>query len=53
MHSYIGASVAAVIAVVGLLVYALSTNVKMQKIGEIMFMAGIFAIAFSAAGRTF
>lgn len=32
-----------IIALIGLLMYALSTNAKVSRIGEIMFFAGLLA----------
>lgn len=41
-----------VLAVIGALVYALSSNAKAAEIGRITFAAGIFALAFALAAHT-
>ena len=40
------------LCVVGALVYALSSNGKLQELGRLLFAAGAFALAFSYASRT-
>ncbi len=41
-----------IIAIVGVLMYALSTNVKLARIGEIMFFCGLLVTLFVAAKQT-
>jgi hypothetical protein len=38
-------------AILGALAYALSANVKVQELGRLLFAAGVFALAFSLAGK--
>lgn len=40
---------ASIVAVVGLLMYALLTNPKLSEIGRILFFAGLFVALFKAA----
>ena len=42
-----------VFAIVGALGYALATNPKIQELGRLLFAAGVFALAFSLAGKVF
>lgn len=42
-----------VMAVIGALVYAISTNPKVSELGRLLFAAGVFALAFSLAGKVF
>jgi len=37
--------------IIGVLVYALSNNAKVQEIGRIVLAAGLFSIAFAYATR--
>ncbi len=41
-----------VLAIVGALVYALSTNGKAAEVGRACLWAGLFALAFALASRT-
>lgn len=41
-----------IIAIVGVLVWALASNAKAQKIGEWMFVIGFFWFTFSLVGKT-
>lgn len=41
-----------IVALVGALLYALSSNGKLQELGRLMFAAAFFALMFSFAGRT-
>lgn len=41
----------AIIAILGLLLYFFSDNVKRQEVGKIMFAAGVFAICFGNFGE--
>jgi uncharacterized membrane protein len=45
------ASLVVIIGVVGVLMYALCVNPKLQEIGRISFAAAIFAICFETAGK--
>jgi len=45
--------VPAVFAVLGLLIYALSSNGKAAEIGRIMFFCGLLAALFAMGGRAF
>jgi hypothetical protein len=47
------ASLVVVIGLVGLLLYGFAANPKLQKIGEDMFLAAIFAICFGASAKLF
>lgn len=38
--------------VVGALMYALSSNGKIQELGRILFAAGAFALLFALSGKT-
>ncbi len=40
------------VAVVGLLMYALSANPKLARVGEILFFCGSLVTLFMLAGRT-
>ena len=40
------------ILVVGLLMYALAANPKVQEIGRIMFQCGMFVLTWVLAGQT-
>ncbi len=40
-----------VIAVVGLLMYALSSNKKVERIGEILFFVGMLWLVYISAAR--
>lgn len=42
-----------VMAIMGALAYALSANAKIQEMGRLVFAAGVFALAFSLAGKVF
>ena len=42
-----------VFAILGALAYALSANPKIQELGRLLFAAGVFAIAFNLATKTF
>lgn len=37
------------LAAIGALVYALSANPKLAELGRLLFMAGVFALAFTLA----
>jgi len=39
------------VALVGLLMYALSQNAKVQHIGDVMFWTGLLVTLFEVAGR--
>lgn len=41
-----------VIAVVGALVYALSSNTKASELGRLVFFCGFFWLVFSLLGKT-
>lgn len=41
-----------IVAIVGLLMYALSANAKVAEIGRIMLWTGLLVTLFVAAGRT-
>ena len=41
-----------IIALVGLLMWVLSSNAKVAEIGKILFAAGVFAFVFTLTGRT-
>lgn len=41
---------AVLVALVGVLIYALSTNPKLQEIGRIMFFCGLFVTCWIAGG---
>jgi len=45
------ASLVVLIGLVGVLMYALCVNPKLQEIGRLSFAAAIFAICFQTAGR--
>lgn len=45
------ASLVVIIGLVGILMYALSANPKLQEIGRLMFAASIFAICFEGATK--
>lgn len=45
------ASIPIIMVIVGVLMYALSTNPKLQEVGRIMYAAGVFAIAFAYASK--
>ena len=38
--------------VIGVLMYALSSNAKVAEIGRLMTAAGLFALAFAMSGKT-
>lgn len=38
--------------VIGALMYALSSNGKIQELGRILFAAGAFSLAFAFAGKS-
>lgn len=40
------------VAVIGLLLYILASNAKVQELGRLMFFAGILVLALSLAGKT-
>jgi hypothetical protein len=40
-------------AILGALAYALSTNPKIAELGRLLFAAGVFALAFNLAAKTF
>jgi Na+/phosphate symporter len=42
----------ALVALVGVLIYAISTNGKAQEIGRIMFWTGLFFTLWALAGQT-
>jgi len=42
-----------IIAVIGLLMYALASNPKVARIGEIAFAAGLFAFLLTFGGNIF
>jgi hypothetical protein len=42
-----------VMAILGALAYALSANPKVAELGRLLFAAGVFALAFNLAGKTF
>lgn len=41
-----------VIAVIGVLVYALTSNPKLSEIGRIVFFVGLFWLVYSLTGKT-
>jgi len=41
------------LALIGGALYALSTNPKVAELGRLLFAAGVFALAFNLAGKTF
>ena len=41
------------LALIGGALYALSTNAKVAELGRLLFAAGVFALAFNLAGKTF
>jgi len=45
------ASVCVIIGIVGVLMYALSANPKLQEIGRLMFAAAAFAICFESGAK--
>ncbi len=45
------ASLCVIIAIVGVLMYALCVNPKLVEIGRLSFAAGIFAICFQTAAK--
>ncbi len=45
------ASLCVIIAIVGVLMYALCVNPKLAEIGRLSFAAGIFAICFQTAAK--
>ncbi len=47
-----GVPSAIVVAIVGLLMYALSSNAKVADIGKIMFWTGLLVTMFVSAGKT-
>jgi len=44
-------AIAAVVALVGLVVYVLASNAKAQEIGRILFFAGVLALLLLFGGR--
>jgi len=44
--------VVVLIAIAGVLIFALSTNAKVARIGEIMFLCGLMATCFMLVGKT-
>lgn len=42
-----------IIALIGVLMYALCTSSKLQEIGRIMFFCGMFVITWTLAKETF
>jgi len=40
-----------VIAIIGAAMYFISSNVRIQEVGRILIAAGMFALAFSLAGK--
>lgn len=40
------------VAVVGLLLYALASSSKVQEVGRLMFFAGLFVVVLQQAERT-
>jgi hypothetical protein len=43
--------VAAIVAVVGALIYGFATNPKLAEIGRILFFCGVFALVLMNAGK--
>ena len=41
-----------IVLVLGLLLYVLPVNAKLQELGRIMFFCGLLALCFAYAGRT-
>ena len=48
----ITASIPILFMLVGALMYALSSNPKIQELGRILFAAGAFGFAFAAGAKT-
>ncbi len=52
MHNDIVLTVALLVMVVGLILYALPNNPKTSEIGRLMFLVGLFFVLASVGGRS-